>query len=82
MTISNCVNLQGKNDANDALGFQRVRFLPLPLFSVSPPLVRNMISLQCMEDLSNHCLTMDHHFVVQAEEQSRLLGITFSAPQQ
>jgi len=34
-----------------------------------------------MEDLSNDRLTRDHHSVVQSEEQSRLLRITFSALQ-
>lgn len=79
MIIGNHVSLQGKNDA---VGFQIVRFLSLPLSSFGPPLVSNEISLQHMEDLSNDCLTRDRHSVVQAEEQSRLLGITFSALQQ
>ena len=79
MITWNHVSLQGKNDA---VGFQNVRFLSLPLSSIGPPLVSNVISLQHMEDLSNDCLTRDCHSVVQAEEQSRLLGITFSTRQQ
>lgn len=79
MIIWNHVGLQGKNDA---VGFQSVRFLSVPLSSIAPPLVSNVVSLQCMEDLSNDFLMKDWHSVVQAEEQSRPLGITFSALQQ